>query len=110
MAPVHETEPGISDFTADATLELIRPTAAKCPASRPSTRKVTVLVRNQREAPFRLVWVDDRGKHHDQGVLPKAGRRLIHTFAGHAWLVVDETAKEFGHFVVGNAPARVSTQ
>jgi arylsulfatase A-like enzyme len=110
MAPVHETEPGISDFTAEATLELIRPRAAKCPASQPSTRKVTVLVRNQREAPFRLVWVDDKGKHHDHGVLPKAGRRLIHTFAGHAWLVADDTGTEFGHFVVGEAPAQVSTQ
>ena len=54
MAPVHETEPGISDFQANVLLDLIRPSAAKCPVSQPSTRKVTVLVRNQREAPFRL--------------------------------------------------------
>jgi hypothetical protein len=71
---------------------------------------VTVLIRNQQEAPFRLVWVDERGMHHDNGVLPKAGRRLIHTFARHAWLVIDEKGREFGHFVAGEAPAQVSTQ
>ena len=71
---------------------------------------MTVLVRNQREAPFRLVWVDEMGKHHDHGVLKKAGRRLIHTFAGQAWLVIEETGTEYGHFVVGDAPAQVSIQ
>ena len=110
MAPVHETEPGISDFAADATLELVRSSAARCPVSRPSTQRVTVLVRNQQDLSFRLEWVDDSGMRHDYGVLPKLGRRLIHTFAGHAWRVLDETGVEFGHFVVGEVPALVSTQ
>lgn len=110
MVPVHETEPGISDFKADSLLDLVRPSAARCPPSQQSTRKVTVLIRNQREEPFRLVWVDNLGKHHDYGVLKKAGRRLIHTFAGHAWLVIAETGTEYGHFVVGDVPAQVAIQ
>ena len=108
--PVHETEPGISDFQADALLEFVRASEAKCPRSQASTRTVTVLVRNQREANFRLVWMDDMGKPHGYGMIRNGGRRLIHTFSGQAWLVVEETGTEFGHFVVGDAPAQVSIQ
>jgi arylsulfatase A-like enzyme len=110
MAPLHETQPGINDIKAEAILSLIPESAAKCPRSRESNRKVPVVFQNQRQAEVKLVWIDPKGGRHEHKPMPGASRRLMQTFAGHAFLVLDEDGRELGHFVVGDEPARAPIQ
>ncbi len=44
---------------------------------------------NRTEVEVEVVWLDAEGQRRGYGRIPPGGRRRQHTFAGHAWLVVD---------------------
>jgi arylsulfatase A-like enzyme len=110
IAPVHEAQPGINDFKGVALLTFHPASKATRPSSKASTTKVGVLFQNQRQTAVKLIWVDDAGARHEYGVVQGASRRLMQTFAGHVWLILDEQGRELGHFVAGNQPARALIQ
>ena len=110
MAPVRETQPGIDDIKAEAILGLIPESETKCPPSKASDRKVPVVFQNRRQTGVKLVWIDPEGVRHEPVPMQGASRRLIQTFAGHAFLVLDENGKELGHFIVGEEPAQAPIQ
>lgn len=49
---------------------------------------------NRTEAEVEVVWLDSEGQRRGYGRIPPGGRRRQHTFAGHAWLVVDVESGE----------------
>jgi hypothetical protein len=108
IAPIHETQPGINDFTADLELEPIKDAAA--PSSKASTAPVTLLFFNRRQQATRLVWLDESGKRHEPVIVKGASRWLMKTFARHTWLILDENGKTIGHIVAPEKPARVIIQ
>jgi arylsulfatase A-like enzyme len=108
IAPMHETQPGINDFTADLEIEPIKNTTA--PASKASTTPVTLLFFNRRQQDTRLVRLDETGSRHEPIVVKGASRWLARTYSGHTWLILDENGKTIGHIVTPEKPARVIIQ
>ena len=108
IAPVHETQPGINDFTAD--LELSPLPAADAPPSQASTRPVRLLFFNKRQQAVRLAWLDEKGQRRERAVVPGASRRLETTFSRHTWLILDESGKPLGHIVAPDRDARIIIQ
>ncbi len=105
MAPIHETEPGISTFKPEAELTFIPISNVSPPFTKPTTKQVTVLFSNSRQKPIHLVRLDADGERHEERVLAGASRGLIHTFSGQTFLIVDDSGKNLGHVVVGEKPA-----
>jgi arylsulfatase A-like enzyme len=108
IAPIHETQPGINDFKAD--LEVAPITVGAAPASKASDAPVTLLFLNKRQKSVRLVWLDESGKQHDRIGVPGASRWLVHTFAGHTWMLLDEDGKALGHLITPEKNSRVLIQ
>jgi arylsulfatase A-like enzyme len=108
IAPVHETQPGISAFKAE--LDLSPTIGAAAPRSGAGGARVSLLFQNQRQTSAKLIWVDAAGERRDYGKIEGASRRLMQTFAGHTWLLVDEGGAELGHVVAPDRPARVILQ
>ncbi len=108
IAPIHETQPGINDFKAD--LELAPITAGAAPPSKASDAPVSLLFLNKRQQGVRLVWLDDNGKRRDPVAVPGASRWMVHTFAGHTWMILDEDGKTLGHLITPVKNARVLIQ
>jgi hypothetical protein len=71
---------------------------------------VTVQFLNKRQQAVRLVWLDETGKHRERAVVQGASRWLVKTFAGHAWMILDENGKLLGHIVTPEKPARIIIQ
>ena len=107
MAPIHETEPGISTFKAEEELTFVTLSEGRPRATKASSEKVVVLFQNSQRTPVRLVSLDDAGERHAYGVIPGAGRRLVHTYKGQTWVILDPKEKDLGHVVVGALPASV---
>jgi arylsulfatase A-like enzyme len=105
MAPVHESEPGISTFKAEVQLTFVPAADGKAQPSEPSSDKTTVLIYNSRQTPVSIVSLDAAGVRHTERTLTGASRGLLHTFAGQTLWIVDESGKDLGHVVVGNVPA-----
>lgn len=103
IAPVHETQPGISDFKAEAELKMVA--AGKTPPSHTAGGKVALLFQNQRQTAVKLFWIDDAGQRQPFGQVEGASRRLMQTFAGHTWLLLDENGKPLGHVTAPAKPA-----
>jgi arylsulfatase A-like enzyme len=108
IAPVHETQPGINNFTADLEIEPGKDPAV--PSSKASTAPVTLLVSNKRQQAVRLVWIDETGKRHRPIAVQGASRWLLQTFSDHAWLILDENDEPLGHIVAPDKAARVIIQ
>jgi arylsulfatase A-like enzyme len=108
IAPVHESQPGINAFVPE--VELAPVTGVEPPNSKAGGKNVRVLFQNHRQSPVKLVWLDENGARHARGELPLASRRLVSTFSGHTWLLLDESGKALGHLVVPGKPARVKIE
>ncbi len=101
FVPVHESQPGTNAFKAEMDLTPIINQPA--PSSKASSTGVALLFQNQTQAPIKLVWLDESGKRHASMVIASASRRMLSTFTGHTWLLLDESGKEIGHVT---APAK----
>ncbi len=108
IAPVHESQPGVSAFKADLDLMPIGDGAS--PPSKDSLTNVSLLFQNQTQKSVRLVWLDENGKRHEPIVVAGASRHLQKTFAGHTWVLIDDDGKELGYVVAPQKPARVVIQ
>ena len=104
-APVHETQPGINAFVAQ--LELAPEKNADAPNSKAGGKPVTLMFQNHKQSPVRLVRVDETGARRDTDEIKSASRRLVPTFTGHTWLLLDENDKPIGHIVAPDQPARI---
>ena len=69
-----------------------------------------VVFQNQRQTPVKLLWIDPGGQRHERGTLEGATRKMISSFSGHAWLILDENGKELGHVIAGEESARAKIQ
>ena len=69
-----------------------------------------MLFQNQRQTAVKLVWLDAAGERHEYGVVQRASPRLMQTFSGHAWIILDEQGRELGHVIAGDQPARAVIQ
>jgi arylsulfatase A-like enzyme len=108
IRPMHESQPGISSFKAE--IDLTPVTNPLAPPSKDSSSRVAMLFQNQTTQIVRLVWLDGDGKRHDYGSIANASRRLMETFTGHTWLILDENSKELGYVTAPEKPARVIIQ
>lgn len=108
IAPIHETQPGISSFKAAFDLAPIQGTDA--PASKTSEQAVTLLISNKMQEPIRLIWIDETGKQHERHTIKGASRFLIETFAGHTWLFLGPDSKPVGHIIAPEKPAQIIVQ
>ncbi len=108
FAPVHESQPGINAFKSELDLMLV--TDRPAPDSRASTKGVELLFQNQTQRTYKLVWMDETGTRHDPVILQTASRRLLKTFEGHTWLLLDENNNDAGYVVASAQPARVIIQ
>lgn len=108
IVPVHESQPGINAFVPE--VELAPVTGVEPPNSKAGGKSVRLLFQNHRQTPVKLVWLDENGARHARGELQLASRRLMSTFAGHTWLLLDESDKALGHVVVPGKPARVKIE
>jgi len=62
------------------------------PGSMPSRHgggETAIEFRNDTQTPLELVWIDAAGRRHGYGSLAPGERRRQHTFAGHAWAVME---------------------
>jgi arylsulfatase A-like enzyme len=105
IAPTHESQPGINSFRAEQELKPV--TGAAAPPSKAGGARVRLLFQNQRQKSVKLVWVDESGMHKKYGKVDGAGRRLLQTFAGHTWLLLDEKNDEIGYIIAPAKPGRV---
>jgi arylsulfatase A-like enzyme len=103
MAPLGPTIP-------NRALDWIPATQAKCPASKRSTKSVTVVFTNYSGQPARLWWVDFEGKRQDRGLMAPHDSKRIKTFEGHAWLATDKAGKPMGHFVAVETDTRAEIE
>ncbi|MCA1597298.1 MAG: DPP IV N-terminal domain-containing protein, partial [Chloroflexi bacterium] len=56
-------------------------------------------------APVLLFWIDPGGDKRDYGSVAAGGRRTMHTFAGHVWMVTDPEKHTLGVFEATEDPA-----
>lgn len=105
IAPIHETQPGISDFKAELEMELVK--SGEVPPSKPSETPVTLLFANHSDKPVKMVWIDESGKRHERATIKGASRWMVETFVHHTWLVLDEKGKVLGHITAPGKPARI---
>jgi arylsulfatase A-like enzyme len=108
IAPVHETQPGISDFKAEEELKVV--VAGEPPPSRMGGDKVALLFQNHRQTAVKLIWIDDTSQRRTSGQIDSASRRLVQTSVGHTWLLLDENSKPLGHVTAPARPARLIIQ
>ena len=108
IAPVHESQPGINTFVAE--LEIAPVTGVEPPNSKAGGQRVTLLFQNHRKTTTKLAWLDQTGTLHAYGELKGASRRLMKTFSGHTWLLLDENDKPLGHIVAPEKPTRIKVQ
>lgn len=108
FAPIHESQPGINAFKAE--LDLVPVTDRPPNDSKSSSVGARLLFQNQTQKSLKIVWLDENGKRHDPIALASASRRLVETFAGHTWILLDEDNKVVGHVVASEKPARVIIQ
>lgn len=105
IAPSHETQPGINTFTSQVELDV--ETRSEPPISRASSTPVTVLFQNHRQTAVELVWIDENGKHHKKTTIPGASRRMVETFAGHTWLLLNQNGSSLGYIIAPEQNTRV---
>jgi hypothetical protein len=108
IVPVHESQPGINAFVAE--LEITPAAGVEAPNSKAGGKSVRVLFQNHRQTPVKLVCLDDKGVRHARGELQLASRRLVSTFSGHTWLLLDENDKLLGHVVAPEKSARIKIE
>jgi arylsulfatase A-like enzyme len=108
IVPVHESQPGINTFVAE--LELGPVIGTEPPNSEAGGQRVTLLFQNHRQTTTKLVWLDQTGARHAYGEVKGASRRLMKTYSGHTWLLLDENDKPLGHIVAPEKPARIKIQ
>ena len=105
IAPVHESQPGINAFVAE--VELASVAGAELTNSKAGGERISLLFQNHRQTAVKLVWVDETGARREYGEVKGASRRLMKTFSGHTWLLLDENSQVIGHVVAPGKPARV---
>lgn len=79
------------------------PVTALPRASPPSTKSLTVVVKNHRDAPVDLFWITFKGGRQRYATIPAGGVYRQQTYAGHAWVVLTGTSQELGGFVAAQA-------
>ena len=108
IAPIHETQPGISTFKAEIDLPLV--TRPPAPPSARSEKAVSLLFSNQTQGVIRLIRLDEKGNRLDPIAVKSASRRLVETRVGHTWIVLDENGESLGHLTAPEVGARVIIQ
>jgi hypothetical protein len=79
------------------------PVTALPRASPPSTKSLTIVVKNHRDAPVDLFWITFKGGRQRYATIPAGGVYRQQTYAGHAWVVLTGTSQELGGFVAAQA-------
>jgi hypothetical protein len=97
----------VAEFVSDATVNLTPLKAGKLPNSSDSNQQVKLLFQNKRQGAVKLVSINQAGGRQDEGSIDTASQRLIRTFSGHVWLVLDRDGRELGYVQVGHHPATV---
>jgi arylsulfatase A-like enzyme len=106
-APVFESQAGVAEFVSDATVNLMSVKAGGIPKSSNSKKQVNLLFQNKRQGAVKLVWINQGGERAQYGTIDPASQRLMRTFAGHLWLVLDAAGKELGCVRAGENPVTV---
>ncbi len=75
-------------------------------ASRRTGPETAITFVNTSAGAVELFWLDTNGERHSYGKLPPGEQRTQHTYAGHAWLAVDDSGKTLNGFVAGEAAGR----
>jgi dipeptidyl-peptidase 4 len=57
------------------------------------------LIKNELESDVELVWITGSGQQQTYGIIHPGTVRRQHTFAGHAWLLLDHEGEKIGAFV-----------
>ena len=89
----------ISEPAAKPTGELPR-------ASRRTGEETSITFVNKTGGEVEIIWLDTEGQRHSYGRLKAGEERRQHTYAGHAWLVVDGNGKPLAGVVAGEQPER----
>lgn len=74
---------------------------------RPSLRNgpdTALTFENRRGHPVELFWIDPSGDRKSYGTVPPEGRRELHTFGGHRWLVSTPGGVTLGVFEATDTP------
>ncbi|MEM7145215.1 MAG: sulfatase-like hydrolase/transferase [Verrucomicrobiota bacterium] len=99
---------GLDDSPPQATLPFTPATDKDAPpASRSDGKKTTLTIRNNRTTPVTLHWIDPNGRRAQNYTVKGGSRQPLQSYAGHAFLAVDQNNKPLGHFVAAANPALV---
>ncbi|QIF01280.1 hypothetical protein [Roseimicrobium sp. ORNL1] len=82
-----------------AAVRLVPMKAAQAPASLNGSEKTMLHFFNTRRSAVKLWWVDTKGTRKPYGSVAPSGDSMQQTYAGHCWLVTDETGNPVGHCV-----------
>lgn len=106
-APSHESQDGVAEFVSDATVNLTPVKEGKIPNSTNSNKQVSLLFQNKRQGAVKLVSINQAGERQEDSSVDTASQRLIRTFSGHVWLVLDRDGRELGYVQAGDNPTTV---
>ena len=77
----------------------LKPAATLPRTSPPSTKSLTLVVKNHRDAPIDLLWVTFKGTRQRYATIPAGGVYRQQTYAGHVWVASAGTSNDLGGFV-----------
>jgi len=75
-------------------------------ASRGGGEETRITFENRTPEVLRLVWIDTDGESHEYGDVQPGSERVQHTYAGHAWELIDPAGVVRGRFVARSASTR----
>jgi dipeptidyl-peptidase 4 len=75
------------------------PPCQRLPRSRAGVDDTEMVFANGLDAPLALFWIDEGGVRHPYGHVAPGDVKRQHTFARHAWILVDETGADRGAFI-----------
>jgi hypothetical protein len=96
--------------TAEAPTETpqvggLKPVSALPHTSPPSTKSLTIVVKNHRDTPIDLVWITFKGARQRYATIPAGGVYRQQTYAGHVWVATAGTSSDLGGFVAAQQQA-----
>jgi hypothetical protein len=103
-AEISEAPKPVGDSTTLVQLVRSAPTASA--VSQQSKEESAILFVNRRRSPVSIHWIDFDGRKQKYGELAGGAERRQHTFAGHSWVVTDESGKPLGSFTAQSVEGR----
>lgn len=99
-------EKGEPEEPPGETLALRPPEEAPSASTRTGT-ETALTFDNRSGGPVEIFWLDPQGERRSYGTVAAGAQRQQHTYAGHAWLVVDSHGRALGGVVAAAQPATV---